>query len=168
MDDVLHSYALVGQGAAMSMREAALGAIATKLAGELGIPVQRGRRSGIGREEALPRIVLTMGGHEDGEGDEFQTLLMRCTATVEGYCLAANDAALEAAINDLHGRCQRALLGAEIPYADATHALWVEGRGFEPDASLLDLSHEAIGGFAWTIGFDLRASVEAGPFITAA
>lgn len=165
--DVVHSYALVGAGARMSIREAALGAIAARLAGELGIPVERGRRSPIGLDEALPRLVLTMGGHEEQEGDQFQTTLLRCTATVEGYCTADTDAALEAAINDLHGRCAAALLGVELMVSSDT-GIMIEGRGLVPEAALLDASAEEIGGFTWTIAFDLRASYAAGPFILAA
>lgn len=152
----------------VSLREAALGAIATRLSAQLGVPVERGRRSMIGKDEELPRLVVKMAGHSEEDGDEFQTIRMRCEALIEGYCVADTDAALEAALNDLHGRCANSLLGAEIAIADASHTIWVEGRGFEPDAALLAGADEAVGGFTWTIGFDLRASYEAGPFVAAA
>lgn len=166
-DDIVHAIALVGDEP-MSIREAALGAIAAKLTADLGIPVERARRSPINADEALPRVVLTMGGHEEQEGDEYQTILMRCEAQVEGYCSADTDEALDAAINLLHARCARALLGQEIPYADAASCIWIEGRGMQPDAALLDISADTIGGFTWTIGFEVRASYAAGPFVAAA
>jgi hypothetical protein len=151
----------------IAAREAALAAIAARLTAQLsGVAVERGRRSMIGAEEALPRVVLVQGGHEEQEPDAFGTVLMRCDAMVEGYAAAATDAALEAALNDLHARCAAALMGAEIAYGIVGDSLWVTGRGFVPEASLLAAADAPIGGFTWTITFDIRAPYAGGPYTT--
>lgn len=152
----------------IAAREAAMAALATRLASQLsGVVVERARRSMIGADDTLPRVVLTMGGHEEVPEDANQTVLMRCTADVEGYVSAASDAALEAALNDLHARCAAALLGAEIAYGSIGDNLWVQGLAFTPDAALLAGADEPIGGFTWTISFDIRAPFTGGPYTTA-
>ena len=152
----------------IAAREAALAAMAAQLAVQLpGVTVQRGRRSPIDAGEALPIVVLTMGGHEDQEPDAFGIALMRCTAEVEGYVAAADDAALEGAINDLHARCAAALIGVQIPYGIVGDSVWVTGQGLVPDAALLAAADAPIGGFTWTITFDIRAPYLGGPYTTA-
>lgn len=151
----------------IAAREAALAAIAARLTSQLtGVAVERGRRSMIGIDEALPRVVLTQGGHEEQEPDAVGLVLMQCTALVEGYVSAGTDAALEAAINDLHARCAAALMGAEIAYGVVGDTLWITGQAFQPDAALLTLSDEPIGAFTWTIGFEIRAPYQGGPYTT--
>ncbi len=152
----------------IAAREAALAAIAARLTAQLaGVAVERGRRSMIGVEETLPRIVLVMGGHEEQDPDAVGMVLYRCTAQVEGYVAATTDEALEGAINDLHARCAAALVGAEIAYGVVGDDLWVTGQGFAPEAALLTASDAPIGGFTWTIGFDIRAPDAGGPYTTA-
>lgn len=151
--------------------EACLAAIAARLARQLpGVAVQRGRRSLIGADEFLPRLVLRMGAAQEQEGDAFQQVLLRCEAAVEGYARAPAgaadpDAALEAALAALHARCHAALVGVELPYGTQGDSLMCEGRDMQPDAPLLADAADAIGGFTWTIGFEIRAAYGAGPFI---
>ena len=151
----------------LAAREAALAAIATRLTSQLtGVAVERGRRSMIGTAETLPRVVLTMGGHEEQQPDAFGMVLMRCTAMVEGYVGATTDEGLEAALNDLHARCAAALQSAEIAYGIIGDNLWIEGQSFAPEAALLTLADAPIGGFTWTISFDIRAPYAGGPYTT--
>jgi len=158
--------------ATVPAREAALDAIAARLADALpDVPVERGRRSPVAEHEC-PRVVLRMGGHREDPEDAFGVVRLDCEAWVEGYVgapagAADPDAALEAALNALHARCAAALLGVEIPYA-AGDALMVEGVGLEPDAPALDAASDAVGGFTWTIRFDLRVPAVGGPYATTA
>ncbi|WP_135469830.1 hypothetical protein [Crenalkalicoccus roseus] len=150
------------------LREAALAAIAARLAAAIpDVPVERGRRSAVATEDC-PRLVLRMGGHAEDEGAAVGTVRLACEALVEGYVaaprLAADpDAALEAEINALHARCVEALAGVEIP-AGSAGSLMATGVRLEPDAPLLGEAAEAAGGFTWTIAFDLYAPAQGGPY----
>ena len=152
--------------------ELGLAAIAAQLRTALpGVPVHRGRRSAIGTDESLPILVLRMGSVADQGDDAFGLLLLRCEAVVEGYARAAAgasdpDAALELALAELHANCVAALSGVEIQVGSAGLSVMVLGGTMEPDAALLAASAEAEGSFAWSINFDLRAAVGAGPFTT--
>ena len=154
--------------AQIAAREAALAAIAARLTAQLsGVAVERARRSPIDAGDTLPRVVLVMGGHEEQDPDAVGMVLMRCTAQVEGYVSAATDALLEGAINDLHARCAAALAGVEIAYGSVGDNLWITGQGFVPEAALLPAADAPIGGFTWTITFDIRAPDAGGPYTTA-
>lgn len=149
---------------------AALDAIKEQLAAEmLDVIVERGRRSAINEEDALPRIVVRMGELSEEIGDAVGTSLHRWQATVEGYVRADldrddADEALELAIADLHSRCHAALVGVELPYGIEGQSVVCEGRGMVPEAPLVADAADAVGGFVWTIAFDIRAAIGAGPF----
>jgi hypothetical protein len=92
---------------------------------------------------------------------------MRCTAQIEAYVSAATDAALETAINALHARCAAAIIGIEIGYGSIGDNVWVNGQSFTPEAGMLATADAPIGGFTWTISFDIRAPQAGGPYTTA-
>lgn len=152
--------------------DAALSAIAARLTAQTGATVQRGRRMLIQPEaETLPRLVLRVGDATEERDDGHGRTLLRCSADIEGYVRAARasadqDAALELALLNLHAACHAALVGVEVSYGTVGDTLVCEGRGFSPVAPLLDESAEAIGGFTWSIGFDIRAAVGTGPYTT--
>ncbi|GGG51691.1 hypothetical protein GCM10010964_43590 [Caldovatus sediminis] len=153
-------------------REAALAAIAARLAAALpDVPVERGRRSVVAEQEC-PRLVLRMGGHREDPADAFGAIRLDCEAAIEGYVAAPDgaddpDAALEAALNELHARCAAALLGVAIAYAEDDD-LMVAGVSLEPDAPALDAASAAVGGFTWAIRFDLRVPAVGGPYVATA
>jgi hypothetical protein len=151
--------------------EAALEAIATRLASQLAVPVQRGRRSGIGATESLPRLVVRMGNVSETPGEHFQTVLYRCEAAIEGYAaapLGANDpdAALEAALADLHARCVAALSGVELAVGIAGDTIQPFGASMQPETPLIEVSAESVGGFTWTVEFEFLGAFGAGPYTT--
>jgi hypothetical protein len=152
----------------IASRESALAALAARLTSQLSdVTVERGRRSPIDADETLPIIVLVQGGHEEQEPDAVGTVLMRCTAQIEAYVSAATDAALETAINALHARCAAAIIGIEIAYGSIGDSVWVNGQSFTPEAGMLAAADAPIGGFTWTISFDIRAPQAGGPYTTA-
>lgn len=152
--------------------ETALEAIRARLAGQLaGVPVERARRSGIGAEEALPRLVVRMGAVSEEPGEHFQTVLYRCEAAIEGYAAAPlgasdPDAELEAALADLHARCVAALAGVELAIGIEGDTIQCFGARMEPETPLIEVSAESVGGFTWVVAFEFLGAFGAGPYTT--
>ncbi len=151
---------------------ACLDAIAARLTAQLpGVPVQRGRRSAISPEATLPRLVVRMGPWSEQEDESFGLTLIRAEAMIEGYTRAPlnatdPDKALEDAMADLHARCQAALAGQELAIGIAGDSIMPEGERFEPDAPLIELAADAVGGFTWIVSFQFRAAIGTGPYTT--
>lgn len=134
------------------------------------VTVERARRAPVNLEDDdLPRVVVRMGELSEEIGDAVGTSLHRWTALVEGYVSHDTgeddpDVGLELAIAELHARCHEALVGVELAYGIEGESIVCEGRGMIPEAPLVSEAADAVGGFTWTIAFDIRAAIGAGPF----
>jgi hypothetical protein len=95
------------------LREAALAAIATRLADEMpGVPLERARRSPVDTDkEALPRLVLTGTDWEADETAEPGQTHYTLGFVVAGYARATTDLGIEQALSDLHASAVAAIVG---------------------------------------------------------
>jgi hypothetical protein len=95
------------------IREAALAAIATRLAAQItDAPIERARRAPVDVEqEQLPRIVLA--GIDWAADETAEPMVAHYTLgfAVTGYCRARSDLALDQALAALHARVVAALSG---------------------------------------------------------
>lgn len=99
----------------VSLREAALAAVATRLTAALsGVVIERARRSEPDTgSEPLPLLVLTGGGLRADEATEAFRTHYRLELTVSGYAAGGTDLACEQALSHLHARLVDALRGWE-------------------------------------------------------
>jgi hypothetical protein len=149
------------------LREAALAAIAAQLAAALpSVPVERNRRAMPDLvHEALPRLALLDGDHQVPGSDAFGTVLYRVQAMVVGHVSAATDAALGAALNDLHAAVVAAICNQEILVAGEQN-IWPQEEGMQLIPFAAEESSRPFMGFVLTIAFDLRVPDATGPYTT--
>jgi hypothetical protein len=95
------------------LREAALAAIATRLADQMpGVPLERARRSPVDTDkEALPRLVLTGTDWEADETAEPGSTHYTMGFVVAGYIRDTTDLGVEQGLSDLHASVVAALAG---------------------------------------------------------
>jgi hypothetical protein len=95
------------------IREAALAAIATRLAAQItDVPIERARRAAVAVDtEALPRLGLAATGFEADETVEPLAVHYTLSFAVTGYVKARTDLALDQAMSALHARVVAALSG---------------------------------------------------------
>lgn len=95
------------------LREAALAAIAARLAAELpDVPLERARRSPVDTDkEPMPRLVLTGTDWEADETAEPGQTDYTLGFVVAGYARATTDLGIEQALSDLHASAVAAIVG---------------------------------------------------------
>lgn len=115
------------------IREAALAAIATRLAAQItDVPIERARRAPVAvGDETLPRLILYGTGFDADETVEPLVVHYTLSFAIVGYCRAGTDLALDQAFAALHARVVAALSGW-TPSAAGLGEPVEEGVEFEP------------------------------------
>ena len=159
------------------LREAVYAAIRQALSDALsGIPVERNRRRAIGKDEALPRLVLQDGDQFPLPGDSAVEEGATLTGRVEGYAYAPPDpdepkpeTEAGAAANLLHARTCRALFRPNEAHPELVVAgdmeLWIRPGPMQFDLVPMAQGSDDLVAFYQDFELDLRFA-HGEPFIT--
>ena len=121
------------------LREAALAAIAARLAGQLpDVPLERARRSPVDTDkEPMPRLVLTGTDWEADEAAEPGLTHYSLVFVVAGYARALTDLEIEQALSSLHASIVAARTGwtPPLPGLGEVSELGAEFRLYDTEES---------------------------------
>jgi hypothetical protein len=147
---------------ATAARELAMAAVMAQLKTIPSVLVERNRRSPVGADEQLPRLILRDGGHQAQEDDEAGLARYAIECTVEGY-VETVEAKVGAAISELHAKVVAVLIGVEIVAGPQT--LWVQEG--ETQVEIADAADSAVpaGIFVTSFRFNLRVPLTGGPYL---